>query len=739
MEQKGTVTLTGTVKSIVFQNEENGYTICRTDCMGDEITMVGTLPQLTPGEQIEAEGDYITHPTFGRQFSVQSAAITIPATENAILTYLSSRCIKGVGERTAKRMVDAFGAQTLNVIENEPERLCIIKGISQNRAQEIRHDFLARRNLRDIIAYLSQFGIAGVLAIRAYRELGEDAMEQIRQNPYILCIEMIGIDFDTADKIAQVQGIDFCNDKRRKAGVAHVLTHNLKNGHTYIPRDALVLAASGLLQEDTEIIDNCLDEMLEQDELIYYKDGGDESIYLSNMFFAEKFIAQKLFHLASNTMPAKNIDEEITELEREFDIEYAPLQRRAIARAAKGGVMVITGGPGTGKTTIIRGIIRLMELQGKKTALAAPTGRAAKRMGELCAVEAKTLHRMLEMEYNPYDSNPRFARNEKRPIKAEVVIVDECSMVDVRLMEALLRALKSKASLILVGDIDQLPSIGAGNVLSDIIGCDCVDTIALDEIFRQAMDSYIVVNAHRINNGEYPDLTQRRSDFFFLKQKEPEALGYLLVSLCRDRLPKAYNISGISDVQIITPSKRTLAGTVCLNKLLQEALNPSSMDKEQIKINDTLFRVGDKVMQIRNNYDMECICDSGEIVSGVFNGDVGQIIEVDIKGRTLIVRFDDRIAEYEGEQLMELELAYAITVHKSQGSEFPIVIIPTASKMPLSLLNRNLLYTAVTRATKMVILAGDEGVIYKMVDNNRRTRRYSGLLSMLYNLFMGQE
>jgi len=728
-EQKDIQVLRGTVEEIVYRSVDGSYTVLTVDVAGEPVVMVGEMFGVMSGEEIEASGRWTVHKTYGEQFEVEKYESTLPATTGAVMRFLSDGMVKGLGEVTARNIVEKFGDATLDVIEHRAELLAGVRGMNQKKAAALHDAYVKWGVVRELCEFFMQYGISPHQAPVIYKVLGPDARERILSDPYILCDEPILIPFETADAIADDILDEGRDALRRSAAIKHVLRHNLKNGHTFLPRDTLRSVTCGLLDEGADEVEAALDELLLRGELMQYTAGGYEAVYLPHMLLAEAYIASRL--MLAQTVPERpdDVSGEIDALEKEFGIRYAPEQRQAVSMALERGVLVLTGGPGTGKTTILKAIIRILKDRGRTVLLAAPTGRAAKRMQELCGVEAKTIHRLLEIGY-ARNNVPRFGRNEKNPLRADYIILDECSMIDTLLFEAVLRAMPYGCRLVLSGDADQLPSIGPGNVLRDIISSGCVEAIELKTVFRQAQQSLIVMNAHRINEGAYPELGVKDSDFFFLPCRSKEDIAPLLISLCRDRLPKAYGISGISGVQVITPTRKNEGGTVFLNRALQNTLNPPSKKKTELVFRDTTFRVGDKVMQIKNDYDILWKGDDGSEGSGAFNGDVGEIIAIDRGISVVDVHYEDRLVTYTPDNLDEIELAYAVTVHKSQGSEFPIVILALPRSGP-GLMTRNLLYTAVTRAKDMLIITGDERIVYEMVDNNRQFLRYSSLCPML--------
>lgn len=724
--------IAGTVEHIIYQNEENGYTVCEIATVEDElVTVVGEMPFLGAGEMIKAVGKWTLHQSYGRQFKVEYYEKELPASENAILKYLSSRTIKGIGPSIALKIVGQYGVDTFDVIENHPEWLAEIPGISLKKAKAMSEDFKAQFGLRSVMMFCREF-FGPATAVKIYKKWGSGSIDIIKRNPYILCDEIYGIGFEKADLVARSLGVDNYREERMKAGVKYVLSYNgIQNGHVFIPRDKLTSASCDMLNAEDFEIEKAIDELISYEQIVQKSFSKRKCIYLKEYYDAEKYASDKL-KLLDDLCPRVDIGDisrMIMRIESEFGVEYASLQKRAIINSVNNGVMVLTGGPGTGKTTVIRAVIRVFEDLGYKIALTAPTGRAAKRMSESTLHEAKTIHRLLEMDYSN-DSKPVFRRNEHSKLEENVIIVDEASMVDTMLFASLLQAIRPGAKLILIGDTDQLPSVGAGNVLSDIIKSDRFNTVELKEIFRQDEESLIVTNAHAINEGEYPKLTSKNSDFFFLAREDDEMIARTVAELCAIRLPKTYGNDIVNDIQVITPSRKGSAGTVVLNNLLQRVMNPRSDKKVEKKVRDIIFREGDKVMQVKNNYDIEWSNDEKNGI-GIFNGDIGVISKIDLRNERMTILFDDnRYVDYDFSYLDELEHAYAITVHKSQGSEYPVVIIPMYSFTP-RLMTRNLLYTAVTRAQKMVIMVGKANVVQQMVDTNRPTKRYTGLEQLL--------
>ena len=727
-EKNELVSIEGTVEKIIYHNEENGYVVCEMRAFSDELyTVCGNMPYLAVGETIKALGDFVTHPQFGRQFRVEYYEKQLPSNATSILKYLASGTIRGIGPVTARHIVEKYGDDTFEVLENHPEWLADINGISARKAKDIGEAFKAQFGMRNVMAFCRQF-FGPATAVRIYKKWGCAAVDVINKNPYILCDEIHGVTFEKADAIAKTLGFTSGSDERIGAGIKFVLQHNLyQNGHVFLPQEKLVETATKLLGCEKEKAEDVLAYLVSLGELKFVRESGLKCIYLPDVYDAEAYIAKKLdiMEQVSHTLDTENLSELVKKVELENGIEYEELQKRAIKEAVANSVFVLTGGPGTGKTTVVRAIIRIFSSMGLDIALAAPTGRAAKRLSEASSMEAKTIHRLLEMQFAP-DEQSVFVRDEANPLDEDVVIIDESSMIDVFLMSALLRALKPTSRLVLIGDADQLPPVGPGYVFRDIIESDRFSTVVLTHIFRQARESLIVTNAHAVNNGTYMDLSKKDADFFFLPRPSDEETAATIVSLCAKRLPKTYGLTAFGGIQIITPSKKGVNGTEMLNNSLQAALNPPSAEKREKKVRDIILREGDKVMQIKNDYDIEWARDDGSYGVGVFNGDIGIVEEINLSAERVTVLFDDRRAAYDFSMLDELELAYAITVHKSQGSEYPIVVIPLY-RYSQRLLTRNLLYTALTRAQKMVVLVGDEEVSRRMIENNRRTKRYTGL------------
>ncbi len=729
--------IVGTVTEIIYQNPDNSYTVCEIESEEEGIfTATGYMPYLSVGETVALYGKWVEHTDYGEQFKTENYETLLPTDEDAILKYLSSGIVSGVGAATAKNLVAHFGKDTLEVMLNSPERLSEIRGISPKRAEKIGVAFLEIQSTQGIVIYLQQFNIGTAVAMRVQKLLGKNALERIKENPYILSDGVDGIGFKTADEIACYQGMPHNSPVRIKHGIKYLLIDAAyKSGHAYLPKDKLVDAVSAMLGVTPDEAADGITELALINNLHIDTDEGGERVSAALLYSAESEVARRIASM-SRTLPAvipsrQEIDEVIDMASTEKGIRLATEQREAVIAAAERSCMIITGGPGTGKTTILRVIIELMDKLQMKIYLAAPTGRAAKRISELTGREAKTIHRLLGMK--PSEGDDSFQFDASNPLDADVIIIDEASMIDILLMRALIAAVRPGAKLIMCGDADQLPSVGPGNVLRDIIESGAVKTIALKHIFRQAEESLIVTNAHRINRGEMPVLDRKDMDFFFLKRLGGDAIAQTVTDLYKTRLPKSYNVDAISKIQVLSPSKKGPAGTVSLNRELQFAMNPPDMLKAEYRHGSTIFRVGDKVMQIKNDYDIIWTRTDGEVGCGVFNGDMGIIESMSLKDKLMTVIFDDREVEYPFSNLDRLELAYAVTVHKSQGSEFPIVILPVAAFAPM-LMCRNLLYTAVTRAQDIVIMVGRAEEVERMVKNNLRHKRYTSLSDRIRKL-----
>ncbi|MBQ4323073.1 MAG: ATP-dependent RecD-like DNA helicase [Clostridia bacterium] len=724
-------TLSGIIEKVIYQNRDNGYTVAALETPDGEITVVGLLPLVAEGEQIEVEGEFKLNPKHGQQFEVSSFLSRLPVEETAILRYLSSGIVKGVRAKTAKLLVDAFGPNTLDVIENDPEQLVQIRGISPEKAERISQSMKETVGVKTILLYFQQFGMTPSVAFKIYKQFGLRAYDAVRANPYRIC-EIPGVSFEKADRMAEQMGFDRTSDFRIKAGIEYILNQNLyNNGHTFIPRAKLIPLAAEFLDTDRDTVTDRIDDMCGVGGELYYlpQIGNTDGVYLRWVYESEKNITNRVL-LASRlgNEYEGNFKKDIARIERDLNIEFDEKQKKAVKESCCHQMMILTGGPGTGKTTTLNGIIRILESKGEKVGLATPTGRAAKRITELTGREAKTIHRLLE--YTQNGTERCFQRNHGNPVDYDAVIIDECSMVDLWLFDHLLDALPISARLILVGDVNQLPPVGPGSVLKDILNSDCVPSVELTEIFRQARESLIITNAHAVLHGEMPVLNETKNDFFFLRAAHPQAAVDLAVDLAAQRLPAAYGFDPTADIQILSPTRKGTCGTAALNQALRERINPPAYNKKELTFRDIVFREGDKVMQIRNNYDLITEKDDGTLDAGIYNGDLGIIETVIPAQESLIVRFDDKRVTYTNETLEELEPAYAITVHKSQGSEFKAVIL-TVSEGADVLFTRNLLYTAMTRAKQLLILVGSVARLTYMINNVTADKRYSGLKFML--------
>ena len=722
------VRIEGSVSAVVFQNVENGYTVLRLkDGAGELTTVVGTVPDTQVGERLRIEGRWSNHSSYGKQLEIVTLERLMPESRIEILAYLSSHAIRGIGPKIAAKIVERFGADSLRIIETEPLRLAEISGISEARAKEIHESYQSQQGLRHLAEFLNSYRLPPELAVRVYRAYGELSMMAIQDNPYFLTEEGFGAPFSQVDAFALALGFDGADERRVDAGILFELSYNSTGGHVFVPEPQLVEAAAAFLRLDREIIREGLRRLAEQERVILDPVASLTAVYLPPYGEAERYLARRFTDMTGGkvSLPA-NLAKTVAWIEAEQELEYAELQRQAIFSAASEKLLIVTGGPGTGKTTTLRGILDLFEQMRLKTLLAAPTGRAAKRLTELTGRDASTIHRLLEVDVSPETGDMVFVHNERNPLSCDAVIVDESSMVDLLLMYDLVRALPESARLILVGDPDQLPSVGAGNVFSDLIRSERIPTVRLTEIFRQARESLIVMNAHRVNRGELPELREKKKDFFFLQRASDEAVCQTVTELCARRLPQNMGISP-EDIQVLSPTRKGETGTRALNCLLQQALNPPAPGKNEKKHGETVFRVGDRVMQIRNNYDLIWNkVGSPGMGSGVFNGDVGTVRAIDVQAQTMTVRFDDREAVYTWDMLSQLEPAFAMTVHKSQGSEYRAVVLAAWRGTPL-LLSRSILYTAITRARELLIIVGDEGVIDYMVHNDKKQKRFSGL------------
>ncbi len=725
MREHEKIRISGVVNHVTFTNKENGFTVLELESGDELVTAVGVMPELNAGELLELSGYWDFHASFGRQFKVEMCERRMPASAGDILRYLSSGGVKGIGPKTAVKVVEKFGEETFEVLENEPERLAQIKGISLEKAKEISADFKKQFAVREIMIALERYGMTTAECVAAFRVFGARASDIITRNPYALCSEGVGFSFSRAETVAQALPSPPDKGYRLQAGVLHVMSHNLSNGHTCIPRDKLFAPCAELLSTNDDTVDITIDELVGSGRLVSRDINGREFLFLPYIYKAEKNAAEHIKQLlkfppAGRPAPEK----EVARLEKQTGIKYGKRQHEAIITAVEKGMLILTGGPGTGKTTTLNGILRFFEEDGLKVALAAPTGRAAKRMSEVTGRNAKTIHRLLEVEWDKND-RPQFSRNARNPLEANAVILDELSMVDITLFSSFLEALPIGCRLIMVGDSDQLPPVGAGNVLHDLISSGEIPVVELKEVFRQAMESLIVENAHRIVKGDAPILNVSDKDFFFIQNESPFLAAKTVTDLCTARLPKAYGYSPLDNIQVICPSRMGDSGTYNLNRMLQSALNPQDAAKAEITVAGTVFREGDKVMQTRNNYNIEWTSSDSE-GTGIFNGDIGMLRKIDMRTRTVDIMFDDRKAVFPFESLQELELAYAVTVHKSQGNEFDVVVMPVAG-VPPRLAYRNLLYTGVTRAKKMLVLVGSKRQVCAMAANDKKARRYSAL------------
>ncbi len=730
MREQNIVLLSGTVDEVVYVNPETGFAVITLETDEELLPVVGELYGVSAGEELKLTGSYSSHPKFGRQFKALAFERSLPAGAAAIRKFLSSGAVKGIGAVLAGRIVDQFGDDTLDILEQTPGRLTEVKGISPKKAEALTAELRQLFGMRTVMMFLTSYGMTPAEGVRVWKKWGVIAIDIVKDNPYLLCGDDIGAEFKKADDIALSLGMEPSCSKRLFGAVAHVLRHNLRNGHTCLARDTIVDLASRLLGEvGKDDIEADIDQRLEDEELFSIQ-RNRSYLFLPSLYGAERYIALRLSMMLKNRFfVQRDIGRMVDDVEKEKGIRYESLQREAIAQALQQSILILTGGPGTGKTTTLNAIIDLLEAEGLTIAVAAPTGRAAKRASEVTGRDAKTIHRLLEVDFGSKEQL-RFVHNEQNPLKADVVVIDEMSMVDTVLFEALLRGCKMGCKLVLVGDSDQLPSVGAGNILRDLIDSGCIPTVELRQVFRQAAQSLIVTNAHRIVSGEYPDLSVKNNDFFFLGRSSAEAAAQTVTELVSKRLPKSYGFSPTADIQVLTPQRKGELGVYTLNDCLQEALNPKQPGRREYKGPFCTFREGDKVLQTRNNYDIEWDKD-GEKGMGIYNGDIGIIRAIDLPAATMTLDFDDRVCTYTFDMAAELELAYAITVHKSQGSEYDAVVLPILGGYD-KLYFRNLLYTAVTRAKKMLIIVGRESRVRDMVDNNRKMYRYTGLRHFLY-------
>ncbi len=718
----------GTISAVVYQNYENGYAVLRLNVGGGQnVTVVGTIPLPAVGERLMVTGKWSSHPSYGRQFEAEFLERLLPQTAMEILSYLSSRIIKGIGPKTAARIVERFGEQTLTVMEREPERLSEVPGISRQKAREIGEEFRLRVGMRQLMEFFTLHQLPAELAVRAYKIYGESTVELLYDDPYLLMDEGLDAPFGAVDRFAIELGVYGDDPRRIRAGILFELQYNLTAGHSFLPEDKLLMATAQLLSVEPEPVGKEMDELLAAQRLVRSHLAGITVIYLPELFEAENYCAMRLLEFAQEQFPEpKKLDAMMKRAAQSSGISYSGQQEQAIREAASSGLLLITGGPGTGKTTILNGILSLFEQMDIKCLLAAPTGRAAKRLTEVTGQEASTIHRLLEAGIDPATGQMFFAKDENSPLKADAVIVDEMSMVDIQLLHSLLRAIPQGKRLILVGDPDQLPPVGPGFPFGDMLRSEMLPTVKLTEIFRQAQESLIVMNAHRVNHGEMPELKNVKSDFFFLPCKSEDELRKTIAGLCAVRLPEKMGIPA-DQIQVLSPTRKGGVGTMVLNQTLQSVLNPAHPTKKERQFGDFSFREGDRVMQIRNNYDIMWKKNDGSSVgAGVFNGDIGTVSVIDPHMETMSVVYDDRTVDYDFAQLNELEPAYAMTVHKSQGSEYRAVILAAWNGSPY-LLSRSVLYTAITRAREMLIIVGRAETVAAMTENAKRNRRYTGL------------
>lgn len=723
--QEDLVVVKAEVEKITYQNTVTGFTVAQLSSAGESFTAVGAMPDLETGESVELCGTYSMHDTYGPQLRVQSYTRVLPGDTAAILRYLAGGAVKGIGPATARKIVTRFGEDTLRILEEEPLRLCEIKGISREKAAQLGEEFSRRKSISTVLAFFNAYGIDSAEGLKVYGYYGQNAVDSIRENPYRLCAPEIGLDFQRVDALAGRINAAYSGIERAKSGIEYVLRHNLFNGHTCLPQEKLLAVAAALLEAPRSQLEDALAELAGEGRIIVSGAKAERYAALAEYADSEAYIANRLQMIcAFPIFSQKPVEQEIAAIEAQQGIRYAEQQKQAIRLAAENGMLILTGGPGTGKTTTVNAIIQILENRGLSVRLTAPTGRAAKRLQELCGREAQTIHRLLEVTFTGAQDKPVFGRNESHPLPCDALIIDEMSMVDVKLFEAILKGLKLSCKLILVGDADQLPSVSAGNVLYDLIKAGSFPLVQLNEIFRQAQQSLIVTNAHRIIGGQMPDLQQKDKDFFFLSCAGAQ-VPRTVADLCCNRLPKAYGYSPLQDIQILCPTKITDCGTIALNNRIQALFNGDDT-LPKITLKGYTLRLGDKVMMMKNNYEILWENAAGEAGTGVFNGDIGILAEVHPAAQTVKVQFEDKLAVFTGEQILQLELAYAVTVHKSQGCEFPCVILPLFAT-PEKLRYRNLLYTAVTRAKERLILVGSTAVLQQMVENNRKNLRYSGL------------
>ncbi|MBQ9521470.1 MAG: ATP-dependent RecD-like DNA helicase [Oscillospiraceae bacterium] len=721
------VTVDGTVQNVIFHNAENGYTVLKLSTLdGDSVIVVGCIPGVAPGEGMSVSGAWENHPQHGQQLRAEEVERHLPEDPAEIYSFLSSGVCQGLGRVTARRMVETFKEETLSVLEQEPERLTVIRGMTLKKARELSEAFRQTMGLRRLMAFLSRYELPPILAMRLRERYGDTALSTLTENPWLLSMDENGVSFALTDRIAMSMGFAPDCEQRVQAALIFMLNFQERNGHVFLPKQKLIDATARLLDCPRELPERELDALTAKGDVVREEIANESACYLRRMWEAEASAQVRLEALLSAAPDkSKQAERVLSEVEQALGVTYAEHQREAVRLAARVGVLILTGGPGTGKTTTVRGIVALFQRMGLDMELSAPTGRAAQRLGEVTGMEAQTVHRLLGMTRNDETGQIMFTKSEKDPLKTDAVIIDEMSMVDLPLFSALLRALRPGTRLVLVGDADQLPSVGAGNVFSDLIRSGRIQTVFLREIFRQAEQSAIIRNAHAVNTGQPPRLLNDQEDFFFLRRPAPEQAAETIVELCQTRLPQNMGVPH-EQIQVLTPTRKGVCGTVELNRRLQEALNPKSPEKRELRWGDTLFREGDKVMQTRNNYDVVWTRPDNSLGTGIFNGDVGQILQIDPSGQAMLVDFDGRAAPFSPEMLNELELAYAVTVHKAQGSEYRAVVM-AAVPAARSLMTRGILYTALTRARELMILVGDPYAVGAMSANDWQQRRYSGL------------
>ena len=732
IEEKDNI-IEGVVSSVVFTNAENGYTVLRLDTIDGVVTAAGSVPGVSAGERLVMTGVWVTHPQYGEQFKCEAFEVRPPSGADEIFRYLASGAVKNIGPAKAREIVDRFGNDTLDIIENDPDKLAVIGGISLRSARKIGEDYRRQAGLRRLIDFLSRYSIKPLIATRVYKDYGNNSLDAVKDNPYLIVSEYYGADFFEADSIAIDLGFESNCTERLSAALIFELVHNMGNGHTFIPKDKLTAAVCQLLSVNSDVVSEALDALNESEDIVVTEVAGIIGCYLNHLFDAENYTSYRLIDMTKNARKSerdkKELQKIISDAESKQKIKYANMQLEAIKYAASSDILALTGGPGTGKTTTVCAILMLFDSLGLKTALCAPTGRAAKRLSELCNREAATIHRLLGANLDE-DGLHIFEYNESNTLEADAVIVDESSMIDILLISSLLKALKNGCRLIMVGDADQLPPVGPGNMFSDVIRSGVIPVVALTEIFRQAEGSGIVKCAHNVNNGILPDLTEKYTDFFFMRRQTDEQLAETVAELYSKRLPENMGIDP-AQIQVLSPTRKKASGTVALNGLLQEKLNPKCIQKNEKQFGDFVFRTGDKVMQVRNNYDI--LWETPDKLTkgaGVFNGDIGVIKNIDTDKESMLIDFDDKIVNYSFERLSELEPAFAMTVHKSQGSEYHAVILAMTEAASM-LLSRSVLYTAMTRAKSLLVIVGNPSIMEQMVRNDKRQRRYSGLRARL--------